>query len=130
MAKDDTLNARYAELQEAARAVNHELRVVAIPGPPVRPGSVLTVKPIEADAMTLEGALEWVAGYVTTDEARERGELYRRRTEAEAEYIEALTVVAGARRTLRAVEADVARDTDRATDTVSLDVDEPITDPA
>ncbi len=115
----------YAELQERAAQVNHQLRVVAIPGPPVYPGLELTVKPIEADAMTLPGSLDWIETYLASDVAAKRGDLYRARTETRQAYLDALVAQQDARRAWKDAVRAVEDDTNEATDTVEVDVDDP-----
>lgn len=107
---------RYTALQEAAHAVNHEIRIVAIPGPPVKPGQELTVKPFEADPAYLDDALSRLEKYLSSEEAAKRGELYRKRTEAADAERAALVAYNDARQRRREADRAVEDDTDGAVD--------------
>ena len=116
---------RYAALQAAAAEHYHQVRIVVIPGGKIEAGDLFTVKPIEADPMSLDDALTWAEGYVAGDDAARRGDLYRKRDEARAESHDAMQEFSAKRRALRDAEAAIEADTNAALFPEDAETDQP-----
>lgn len=102
--------ARYAALQKVARAVNHEVRLIAVPGRVRENGTLATIHPARYEPMTLGDAIDELDEYLGTAAARKRGDLEQKRNGAEIEVSVRRLLLRSAERDLAAVEAEIGAD--------------------
>lgn len=98
---------RYADLREKAKAAYHDVHVVIRPGGLLANGETVTIKLFDCDPNDLDAVFGVIEKYLDTDAAKARGNLYRRRDDAEIEQL-----LAGAR--LRAAELQIQLDLEEA----------------
>lgn len=101
---------RFAQLQEQAKALNHELRILLIPGKLVN-GMPVRLRKL-GPAETLSSQLDEIAAYLGTDEAKARGELYKRKEQADEDFALKWAEYITAQLAVREIERELDADTD------------------